>query len=132
MKGGITARAIEVVLVNVLHVPITVMFALPTAAVLLAVSVSVLVAVVGFGLNAAVTPLGRPDTARFTLPLNPFHGVTITGVLALDPCVALKLLAEADKVNVGCAPGQWFTRFAALMLPIPVAKSHPLVALYAG
>ena len=127
-----TVSATVVELVMFPDVPLIVTVDVPSVAVLLAVSVSVLVAVVGFGLNAAVTPLGKPDTARFTLPLNPFHGVTIIDVLALDPCVALKLLAEADKVNVGCAPGQWFTRFAALMVPIPVAKSHPLVALYAG
>jgi hypothetical protein len=50
----------------------------PTGAVLLAVSVSVLLEVVGFGVNAAVTPLGSPDTERFTLPVNPYCGFTDT------------------------------------------------------
>ena len=44
----------------------------PVAAVLLAVSVSVLELVTGFGRKNAVTPLGRPVTARFTLPVNPY------------------------------------------------------------
>jgi len=50
----------------------------PTAAELLAVSVSVLLypAVVGFGEKDAVTPLGKPDAERVTLPVNPFTGVT--------------------------------------------------------
>jgi hypothetical protein len=45
----------------------------PTGTVLVAVSVNVLmVAVVGFGEKDAVTPLGRPDTDRFTFPANPY------------------------------------------------------------
>jgi len=39
--------------------------------------VSVLVPVVGFELNAAVTPLGKPDAERVTLPLKPFNGVMV-------------------------------------------------------
>jgi hypothetical protein len=55
------------------EVPVMVRVAGPVVAELFAVSESVLVlAVVGFGVNCAVTPLGRPaDTARVTLPLNP-------------------------------------------------------------
>ena len=49
----------------------------PEAAVSLAVSVSMLVPVVGFGVNDAVTPLGSPDATRLTLPVNPFLGVTV-------------------------------------------------------
>jgi hypothetical protein len=52
--------------------PVTVTVAVPVAAVLLAVNVNVLVPVVVAGLNDAVTPLGRPDADRPTLPLNPF------------------------------------------------------------
>ncbi len=44
----------------------------PRLAELLAVSVSVLLPVVGFGEKEAVTPLGRPETERFTLPVNPY------------------------------------------------------------
>ena len=50
----------------------------PRAAELLAENVSVLNPVVGFGVNDAVTPLGRPDTERFTLPVNPYCGFTAT------------------------------------------------------
>ena len=46
-------------------------------AVLAAVSVSKLEPVaVGFGAKDAVTPLGRPDTARLTLPVNPYWEFT--------------------------------------------------------
>ena len=120
----VTASVVE--LVRLPDVPVIVMVDVPRAAALLAVNVNVLVSVVGFGLNAAVTPVGKFEADKVTLPLNPFHAVTTTAVLAVDPCVTLTPLADADSVNVGCAPGQWFTRFAALMLPMPVAKSQPM------
>ena len=54
------------------EVPVMVTVAVPNAAVLVAVRVSVLVVVVLLGLNNAVTPAGRPEAARLTLPLKPF------------------------------------------------------------
>jgi hypothetical protein len=53
-------------------VPVTVTVTVPVAAMLLAASVNVLVVAVVAGLNDAVTPLGRPDADKVTLPLNPF------------------------------------------------------------
>ena len=44
----------------------------PIVAVLLVVSVNVLAVLAGFGLNNAVTPLGRPDADKVTLPPKPF------------------------------------------------------------
>jgi hypothetical protein len=47
-------------------------------AALVAVSVMALeLAVAGLGLNAAVTPLGRPEAENVTLPVNPLTGVTV-------------------------------------------------------
>lgn len=61
-----------VVAVRAPEVPVMVTFAVPPAAVLLAVRVSTLVPFVGFVPHDAVTPLGRPEvTARLTLPVNP-------------------------------------------------------------
>jgi hypothetical protein len=54
----------------------------PVAAVPLAVSVNELVVVAEAGLNEAVTPLGRPDAEKLTLPLKPFWGAT---AIVLDP-----------------------------------------------
>jgi len=53
------------------EVPVTVTVAVPVAAVPLAVNVNVLVPMVLTGLNDAVTPLGRPDADKLTLPLKP-------------------------------------------------------------
>jgi hypothetical protein len=44
----------------------------PMVAVPLAVSVNVLAVLAGFGVNDAVTPLGKPEADKLTLPLNPF------------------------------------------------------------
>jgi hypothetical protein len=74
--------------------------------VLLAVNVSVLVLVAGFGVNDGVTPLGRPDAARFTLPVNPFVGATVIVLVPLAPAATVGgLVAERLKFGVGAAAG---------------------------
>ncbi len=60
------------------EVPVMVRVYCPTPAELVATSVSKLLPVVGFGEKDAVTPVGSPDTARFTLPVNPYWGYTET------------------------------------------------------
>jgi hypothetical protein len=59
------------------EVPVIATLKVPVAAVPLAVSVSKLIPEVGLAPNDAVTPLGNPDTARFTFPLKPYRGVTV-------------------------------------------------------
>jgi hypothetical protein len=76
--GAETVRVRGVLAVTVPDVPVMVNVVVPTVAVLLAVRVSMLVPTVGFGVKDAVTPLGRPVTARFTLPVNPYCGLTKT------------------------------------------------------
>ena len=66
-----TVSEIVVALNKFPDVPVIVTVAVPVAAVLLAVSVNVLALVVLVGLKDAVTPLGKPDADRLTLPLKP-------------------------------------------------------------
>lgn len=56
--------------------PVIVTDDVPVVAVALAFRVKVLVFVVGFVLNAAVTPEGKPEAESVTLPLKPFAGTT--------------------------------------------------------
>jgi len=70
-------RAKVVVAVRAPDLPVIVTLYCPAAAELLAVSVSVLAPVVGLGEKDAVTPLGRPEAERVTLPVNPFRGFTV-------------------------------------------------------
>ena len=74
---GTTVSAMVVVAVSVPEVPVMVTVAAPVVAELLAVRVSTLVLVVGLVANAAVTPLGRPEAARVTEPVNGLTSVTV-------------------------------------------------------
>lgn len=67
-------RVKVVVSVRAPDFPVMVTLYCPTATELLAVSVSRLFSTVEFGEKDAVTPLGRPDAERVTLPVNPFWG----------------------------------------------------------
>ena len=75
----------------------------PVVAVLLAVSVKMLVAVVGFVPNEAVTPVGKPDADNVTLPVKPFLGVTVTVLEPLDPTAMERLLGDAERLKSGVA-----------------------------
>ena len=91
-------RVIVVVFVKLPDAPVIVTVAVPMVAVLLAVSVNVLAVLAGFELNDALTPLGRPDADKLTLPLKPFWGVIVTVFVPLLPCARVKLLGEAESV----------------------------------
>ena len=103
-------------------------------AVPLAVSVSVLVVVAEVGLNAAVTPLGKPDADKLTLPLKPFTGLTVTVSVPLAPCVILTLFVDADRLKSGAAFTVRLTVVVCVRLPdvpvivtvlVPVAAALP-------
>ena len=49
----------------------------PSAVVLVADRVKRLVVVAGFVPKVALTPLGKPEAAKFTLLLNPFRGLIV-------------------------------------------------------
>ena len=66
--AGLTVNVTVVVCTSEPSVPVTVIVAVPVAAEPLAVSVNVLVLPVLAGLNDAVTPAGKPDAERFTVP----------------------------------------------------------------
>jgi len=105
-----TVRLIIVVLVKLPEVPVIVTVTVPVAAVALAVKVKVLVEVVGFGLKAAVTPLGSPDAERVTLPLKPPTGVMVIVIVPLLPWVMVRLLGLADSEKFAPAGGHALTR----------------------
>ena len=129
---GFTAREMVVWLVSVPDEPVTAIVNVPTAAVELDTSVNALVPAVLAGLKDAVTPFGKPDIDKLTVPAKPFSGVTVIVLVPLVPCVSVTVFGDAEIEKLGPEAGQLFTRFAALTLPIPVAKSQPVVVLYAG
>ena len=83
--GALTVRVRVVVRVRVPEVPVTVSVTVPVAAALPAVSVSVLAEVALVGLKFAVTPEGRPEIDRFTVPLKPLTGFTLMVLVPILP-----------------------------------------------
>jgi len=126
---GFTVREAVVVLVKLPDEPVTVTVTVPTVAVPVADRVRRLLAVAGFVPKVAVTPFGRPDTVKFTLPLNPFRGLIVTFVEPPAPWKIVRLPGATERVKFGCEDeAQLLTKLAALTEPMPVAKSQPVPA----
>ena len=94
-----TVRLTVVVLVRLPEVPVIVTVAAPAAALLLAESVNVLVIVAPPGLKDAVTPVGRPDADKLTVPLKPPSGATLMVLLPFDPCTSVRLFGDAVRAK---------------------------------
>jgi len=122
---ALTVSTRVVVAIRLPEVPVIVTVAVPVVAELLAVSVSVLVVPVLVGLNTAVTPLGRPDADRLTMPLNPFRSCTVMVLVPPGPpWVMVRLLGESESVKLGCAdPAMALIRAWPFGLPHPVTMS---------
>lgn len=132
--AALTVRAIVALAVVLPEVPVMVTMDEPTAAVLLAVSVSTAELVVVDGLNEAVTPLGKPVATNDTLPMNPPVSVTVIVSTPLLPCPTDKLLGDA--VSVKPAAAFEFTVRAIVVLavvlpevPVMVTVDVPAVAV---
>jgi len=82
-------------------VPVIVIVRVPVVAELLAVNVTVLlVPVVGFGLNAAVVPLPKPDAVSVTLPVNPPVRLMVIVLVPFELRVIVTLVGEAEIVKL--------------------------------
>ena len=79
------------------EVPVIVIVAGPTVAVVEAIRVRMLVPVVLLGLNDAVTPAGRPVAESATDPVKLLMPLTVMVLLPLLPCTTLTLLGPADR-----------------------------------
>ena len=123
-----------VVLVKPRDVPVMVTVKVPVVAVPVADRVKRLLAVAGFVPNVALTPFGTPDAVRLTLPLKPLRGLIAMVVEPEAPWRIVTLAGEAERRKPGCVVdvGQLLTKLAAFTVPMPVAKSHPVVVPYAG
>jgi hypothetical protein len=101
VAGGVTVTAtVAVCGASEPEVPVIVtVVGPPVVAELLAVNVTVLVVVALVGLNAAVTPLGKPEAARLTLPVNPPLGFTVIVLVLVPLWGTLTAAGDADKVN---------------------------------
>jgi len=98
-----TVRLSVVVAVRLPDAPLIVTTKVPNAAVGLAVNVSVLLEVVGFGLNDAVTPLGKLVADNVTLPVKPLAGITVIALVPWLPCTTVTALGDAPRLKLGAA-----------------------------
>lgn len=93
--------------------------------------VNELVEFVVAGLKVAVTPVGKPDTVRLALPLNPFSSFTVMVLLSLDPGRKVRVLAEDERLK---SAGSVTVRVTAVLLlrapdvPVTVTVWEPGVA----
>jgi hypothetical protein len=130
---GLTVRLTVVVCVKLPEVPVIVTVAAPVVAVAPAVSVSVLVVVAGFGLKAAVTPLGSPEADMVTLLVNPLRRVIVTVLVPpVAPCVMVTLVGEAASEKFGAAFTVRLTVVVCVKLPdvpVMVTVAVPVVAV---
>jgi hypothetical protein len=134
--GGVlttTVSATVVDAVRVPEVPVMVIAAAPTVAALPAVRVTTLLPVVGLVANAAVTPLGNPDAASATLPVNPPRSVTVTVSVALLPCKTDRVEADGAKVKLAGVLAATVSDTVAVSVsepevPVMVTADVPMVA----
>jgi hypothetical protein len=82
----------------------------------------------------AVTPLGNPDAARVTLPLNPPALVTVMVSVPLLPWTTDKLDAEGERVKPVCVTANVWVLWQELALVYlatyvltPVLNAIPLI-----
>ena len=83
------------------EVPVIVTTLVPSVAPPLALNVMVLPVCVGFFEKAAVTPFGRPEAERLTLPVNPPLDAIATAVDAFPPCLTVRALGDTARVKLG-------------------------------
>ena len=97
---GMTVRERETLCVKPPEVPVTVTVTVPVAAVAEADRVSVL-ELLAMGLKDGLTPLGKPEAAKLTLPLKPFTGLTVMVAVPEAPGARVKVLGEAEREKSG-------------------------------
>jgi hypothetical protein len=102
----VTVRAMVVLALNEPDVPEMVMVLVPAVAALLAAKVTMLEPVVGLVPKLAVTPLGSPEAARVTAPLNGLTSVTemVSVALALLAIDSVEAEGASEKLPVGVVP----------------------------
>src|SRR5258706_3984 len=94
---GVTVRQSVAILVKLPQLPVMVTVAVPVWGVALEVSVKVLVPAGLLGLKEAVTPLGKPEADKLTLPVKPFCGATVIVLVPMVPCTMLMLAGDTER-----------------------------------
>jgi hypothetical protein len=94
----------------------------------LTVKVSVLVVVVGFGRNAAVTPVGMPEAVNLTLPANPLDGITVIVLVPRVPWVTVRLTGDAVSAKFCGTAGFTVSETVVCFVRLP---ETPVIVMFA-
>jgi hypothetical protein len=121
--GAVMVSPMVVALVSAPEAPFTIAVYVPGVTVLLALKVREVLAVVLDGLKAAVTPLGNPDTAKLTLPLNPFEPATLMVLLPLPVRATVRLMGEEERLKLGTT-----TVNATVVVPLRLPEAPVMVS----
>lgn len=98
-EAGVTVTVIVSEAARLPETPLMVNCAAPSAAEPVAVSVSVLLALVLAGLNNAVTPVGNPVAVNATVPVKAPVGTTLMAEVPLPPASTVTFEGEDERVN---------------------------------
>lgn len=100
--GAYTVTFRVVLAVREPEVPVMVSATAAAGAELLAVRVRTLVPLVGFVPHDAITPVGSAEvTARLTLPVNPYWGITVTVEVAAAPWSMVRMPGASESRKLG-------------------------------
>ena len=108
---------IEVVALSVPDVPVMVIGYVPATVVETTARVTTLEVADEAGLNVAVTPVGRPETANVTLPANGLTSVTVIVSVPLAPGATVRVVGEAEMLKLPRPVTVSETEMVALSVP---------------
>jgi hypothetical protein len=113
------------VLVRRPEVPVIVSVDVAAATEPAAIRVSVLVVMALAGLKDAVTPVGKPEIARFTAALKPCCALIVMVLVPLPPAAIESVATDEARLNAGAldAPVRLLIKGWPAGLPHPVARS---------
>jgi hypothetical protein len=124
--GAFTVRLTEVLWLSTPEVPVTVMLEVATgvAVVVVIVRVDLPDELTDAGANAHVAPLGNPEQASVTVPLNPLVALTVMVEVPLCPGTETLIgVPPTEKSGVATKPGHDVTSACASIDPSPVTIS---------
>jgi hypothetical protein len=117
----VTVSVIEVVALSVPEVPVMVIGYVPATVDAATAKVATLEVVDEVGLNVAVTPVGIPEAANVTLPVNGLTSVTVMVSVPLAPGATDRVAAEGLSVKLPLLVTVSETEVVALSVPeVPV------------
>jgi hypothetical protein len=99
--GAVIVSPMVVALVSAPEAPFTIAVYVSGVTVPLALKVRDVLAVVLDGLKTGVKPVGKPDTAKLTLPLKPFKPATLMVLLPLLVRAMVRLLGDDERLKLG-------------------------------